>query len=211
MLTAERLFAESGLEGVSLRQIGVEAGNGNHSVVRYHFGSKDQLVRAIFEHRMPHLNERRRLLMARRCPEDLRSAVECYVLPILEQGEQEGSHYLSFVAMLQQHADPRLFEDAPEDLQASTREFRNQIADLLTAIPEPLRSHRISEAIAFSVHASARRERAQAVGLNVLPFAVHVTDLLDGLIGFLEAPVSTAARAALEDRDASSVGELILL
>ena len=33
------------------------------------------------------------------------------------------------------------------------------------------------------------------------PFAVHVADLLDGLVGFLEAPVSTAALAALADTE----------
>ena len=211
VLTAERLFAARGLDGVSLRHIGAAAGNGNHSVVQYHFGSKDQLVRAIFEYRLTDLDHSRRILMARRRPEDLRSAVECYVLPILEQGEREGSHYLSFVAMLQQYADPRLFEAMPEHLQASTQGFRDQISDLLLEIPEPLRSHRISEAIAFSVAASARRERAQAAGLNVLPFALHVTDLLDALVGFLAAPVSPASQAALEDIDLTSVGELLLL
>jgi AcrR family transcriptional regulator len=211
VLTAERLFAERGLEGVSLRQIGAAAGNGNHSVVQYHFGSRDQLVRAIFEYRLTHLDDRRRMLMARRRPDDLRSAVECYVLPILEQGEQEGSHYLSFVAMLQQYADRRMFEAMPEHLQVSTEGFRDQISALLADIPEPLRSHRISEAIAFSVHASARRERAQTAGLRVLPFALHVTDLLDALVGFLSAPVSAAAHAALEETDLTAVGELLLL
>jgi hypothetical protein len=55
--------------------------------------------------------------------------------------------------------------------------------------------------MAFSVHAAADRERAQTNGRHVLAFAVHVTDLLDGLVGFLEAPVSPAALAALEDTD----------
>jgi AcrR family transcriptional regulator len=205
VLSAERLFAERGLDGVSFRQIGIEAGNGNHSAVQYHFGSKDQLVRAILDYRLSQLDERRRILMARRHQPDLRSTVECYVLPILEQGEQEGSHYLSFVAMLRQHADPQLFEGIPEEFQESTLGLRDQIGALLPAIPEPLRSHRISEAIAFSVHTSAHRERAQVAGLNVLPFAVHVTDLLDGLVGFLEAPVSAATLDALHHNDLTPV------
>jgi AcrR family transcriptional regulator len=208
VLTAERLFADRGLDGVSLRQIGVAAGNGNHSVVQYHFGSKEQLVRAIFEYRLPLLNERRRILTAHHRPEDLRSAVECYVMPILEQGEQEGSHYLSFVAMLLQHADRPMFEGMPEE-QASTQGYRGQIARLLTSVPQALREHRVSAAIAFSVHASATRERAQAAGLSVLPFAVHVTDLLDGLVGFLEASVSSATLAALENAELASVGPLL--
>ena len=184
-------------------------GNANHSVVQYHFGSKDQLVRAILDYRLSYLDERRRILMAHRPPDDLRSAVECYVLPILEQGEQVGGRYLSFVAMLGQFADPQLFEGMPEEFQESTRGLRDQIGVLLTAIPEPLRSHRISEAITFSVHTSAHRERAHEAGLNVLPFAVHVTDLLDGLVGFLEAPVSAAAADALHDAELTSLSTLV--
>ena len=40
LLAAERLFAEHGLAGVSLRQISIEAGSSNNSAIRYHFGSK---------------------------------------------------------------------------------------------------------------------------------------------------------------------------
>ena len=44
----ERLFGESGIDGVSLREVAAAAGQGNTSAVRYHFGSKDGLVAAIF-------------------------------------------------------------------------------------------------------------------------------------------------------------------
>ena len=207
VLTAERLFSERGLEGVSLRHIGVAAGNGNHSVVQYHFGSKNQLVRAIVEYRLSHLDEQRRILTALRRPGDLRSAVECYVLPILEQGEQEGNHYLSFVAMLQQHPDSRMCEGISKDLQVSTRAFRHHIERQLSDIPEPLRSHRIRAGIALSVLVSADRERTQAAGLNVLPFAAQVTDLFDSLVRFLGAPVSAATRSCLADTEFTWVGD----
>jgi AcrR family transcriptional regulator len=208
VLAAERLFAAHGLDGVSLRQIGAAAGNANNSAVQYHFGSKDQLVRAIFEHRLPHLQERRRLLAEVRRPSDLRSWVECHVLPILEQGEQEGSHYLGFVSMLQQSAHRGVFDHVPEQVLESTRRFRHEVAALLPRVPEPLLSHRIAQALAFSVHATADRERARAQGREVLPFAVHVSDLLDGLVGFLEAPVSAGARAALDDTGDIDSGRL---
>jgi AcrR family transcriptional regulator len=195
---AERLFAARGLDGVSLRQISLEAGTGNHSAVHYHFGSKDQLIRAIFEYRLPHLNERRRILFAQHEPTDLASVVECYVLPILEQGEQDGSHYLSFVAMLQQSADPAVFELRPAEQRGAIREYREQFDRLMSDMPAPLRAHRIAQAITFSVHASAVRERAKATGVVVPPFALHVADLLDGIVGFLEAPVSERARIALQ-------------
>jgi AcrR family transcriptional regulator len=201
ILTAERLFAAHGLDGVSLREIGVAAGNANHSAVRYHFGSKEQLVEAIFLYRLPHLEERRRILIAQHRPTEIRAWVEVYVLPILEQGEQRGSHYLGFVAALQ---DRGLMERIPDELRASLGQFRDAMDVLLGDIPEPLRAHRLMQAVTFAVHAAADRERAQAAGHVVLPFAVHVADLLDGLVGFLEAPVSRDAIAALSDAHASS-------
>jgi len=205
VLTAERLLAERGLDGVSLRQIGAEAGNANNSAVQYHFGSKDELIQAIFEYRLPHLHQRRQMLLAERRPTDLRAWVECYVLPILEQGEQKASHYLTFVAMLQQHSRRDVFERLPDEYTTLTRTFTEQVGLLLPNIPEPLRAHRITQAITFSVHAASERERARAHGEAVLPFAVHVTDLLDGLVGFLTAPVSPAAIAALDETDPASL------
>jgi AcrR family transcriptional regulator len=202
---AERLLAERGLEGVSLRQISTEAGCGNNTAVQYHFGSKDQLIQAVFEYRQPQLNERRRILIAQHRPHDLRSWFECFVLPILEQGDREGSHYLSFVAMLIAHGRLDVFDRLREEFRAPSRVFREQVGSLLPGVPEPLRTHRITYVLTFSIHAAADRERARANGLKVLPFAVHVSDLIDGLLGFLAAPVSPVALAALEGTDPLSI------
>src|SRR6201994_5140502 len=86
VLAPERLFAERGCDGVSLREIGAAAGSGNNSAVQYHFGSKEQLVVAIFENRLTYIDERRAVLLAQLAPRDVRAWVECYVLPLLEQG-----------------------------------------------------------------------------------------------------------------------------
>ncbi len=37
--TAERLMAEHGPEGVSMREVSVRAGQGNNNAANYHFGS----------------------------------------------------------------------------------------------------------------------------------------------------------------------------
>lgn len=200
---AERLFGERGLDGVSLRQIGAAAGSGNNSAVQYHFGSKDQLIQAIFEYRLPDLHARRRLLIAERHPCDLRTWVECFVLPTLEQAEQESSHYCTFVAMLAHHGRLDVFERLPDEYKPSTRALHEQLAALVPHLPEPLRMHRVMQTIAFGVYAAADRELARAGGQPVLPFAVYASDLFDGLAGFLEAPASPAAIAAPAAVDAS--------
>ena len=76
LLAAERMIADHGVDGVSMRQIGTAVGSGNNSAVLYHFGSKDNLVTAIFEYRLPGLRERRAELIAERAPSDLRGWLE---------------------------------------------------------------------------------------------------------------------------------------
>ncbi|MFJ5306751.1 TetR/AcrR family transcriptional regulator [Streptomyces sp. NPDC088350] len=197
-LAAERLFAEHGLDGASLRQISAAAGNGNNTAVQYHFGSKDRLVQAIFEYRLRDLNARRDALVAERRPNDLRSWVECHLVPVLEQSEREGSRYLSFVAKLQQHGRRDVLARLSPELLAPTHRFRSRVGALLPAVPGPLRAHRIAQATAFSVHVGAEREQSRARDEQVLPYAVHAGDLLDGVVGFLAAPVSAATLAALD-------------
>jgi AcrR family transcriptional regulator len=203
--TAERLLAERGLEGVSLRQISAEAGCGNNTAVQYHFGSKDQLIQAVFEYRLPELHERQRMLIAQRRPQDLRSWCECFVFPILEQGDREGSYYFSFVDMLIAHGRLDVFARQREEFRLPARVFREQVGLLLPGLPELLRTHRITYVLTLSIHAAADRERARTNGLNMLPFAVHVSDLIDGLVGFLEAPVSPVSLAALEVTDPMTI------
>ena len=48
--TAERLFAQKGFAGTSVRDIAEEAGV-NLAMISYYFGSKEKLMEALFEHR----------------------------------------------------------------------------------------------------------------------------------------------------------------
>jgi AcrR family transcriptional regulator len=192
VLAGERLLAKHGLQGVSLRRIAAEAGHRNHFAVQYHFGSRDNLIQAIFEYRMRHLYDRQEALIAGRRPDQLRCWIECYLLPILEQGELEGSHYLTFISMLRQSRRADLFAKLPGEFQASTRFFREQVAERLPHVPEPLRAYRISQALLISVHAASDREQSRARGESVLPFPHYKSDLVNGIVGFLSAPVSAA-------------------
>ncbi|KIA90431.1 TetR/AcrR family transcriptional regulator [Kaistella jeonii] len=51
LFNAEKLFAEKGFEGTSIREISKEA-NVNVSMISYYFGSKEKLFEKIFEFRM---------------------------------------------------------------------------------------------------------------------------------------------------------------
>jgi AcrR family transcriptional regulator len=202
VLAAERLIADHGVDGASLRQIAAVAGQGNNSAVHYHFGDKSTLIRAIFEYRLPRLRERRARLIAERAPSDLRGWVECQVCVVLEESELANSHYMSFLASLIEH-DGEAFKHQPKEFIEAQREFEDHLRAHLTHIDEPLRSHRLLLAMALIVHAAADRERARAQRRRVLPFAVELGNLVDGMVGFLEAPVSPTTQDALEDADRS--------
>jgi AcrR family transcriptional regulator len=205
VLAGERLFAQHGIDGVSMREIGAAAGSGNKSAVQYHFGSKEQLAQAIFEHRLPRLHERRLLLIREREPDDLRGWVDCQVRAVLQQAELDGSHYLSFVAMLDEQGRHDVFARMAPEFRRAANELHERLASFLPKVPEPLRSRRIGTAMALIVHVAARRERARAASRAALPFAVEVADLVDGMVGYLSAPVSPEARRAVDEADPAAV------
>jgi AcrR family transcriptional regulator len=196
LVTAERLFSRHGIDGVSLRQISTEAGSSNNSAVQYHFGDKDGLLRAIFNHRLPELMYRRELLVARIDPDDLRARVEAELLPLVELAETPGSHYVSFVAQLRQAGAADLLLDQPHVAEALDR-FTDDLRPLLPSIPEPARTMRIHQAQDIALHLAADRERALQRGDTVPAFPIFVTTTVDGLTGFLATDVSSQTRRTL--------------
>jgi AcrR family transcriptional regulator len=109
---AESLFAQFGLEAVSMRQIGAAIGSGNTRVVAYHFGTMDDLIEAIYRYRLPAMDERRReLLHAAETAgqgNDIARLLRIICLPFFEQVDAAGSHsYGRFLfAMLKKGRGP---------------------------------------------------------------------------------------------------------
>ena len=61
---AERLWGERGVEGVSLREIRIGAGQRNSSALQFHFGGRDGLLLALSERHMPRIAELQERLYA---------------------------------------------------------------------------------------------------------------------------------------------------
>jgi AcrR family transcriptional regulator len=99
---AEQLFAEWGVEGTPLRRIAIAAGSANNFAVQYHFGTRDELVQAIFNYRLPELEARRaELLKKLDDPKDLRAVLEIICRPLFEQRDANGRHtHASFMSQL---------------------------------------------------------------------------------------------------------------
>jgi AcrR family transcriptional regulator len=199
VLTAERLFAVHGVDGVSLRQIGAEAGMANHSAVQYHFGSKNRLVDAILVNRLTYLAQRRELLFALIRNDHLRSVTEAQLLPVMELAEQPDCYYPMFLEQLQQRGHlVHPFERLSPHHQALQRSYVKRMNPLLRHIPPRLRVIRINQASAHCLHACADRQRSLHSGAAVTSFALHVSQLLDGVEAFLSAPPSANTLEALK-------------
>ncbi len=94
---AEKLFAEHGLDAISLRQIIKQAGV-NIAAIHYHFGSKDDLLLQLVARHLPQISARR-LELLNQCAEApdrpplLEQIVEAFVRPGMESMSERQTPY----------------------------------------------------------------------------------------------------------------------
>lgn len=128
ILVGEALFAEGGINGVSMRKIAAKAGQGNHFAVQYHFGSREGLVEAIFDYRMEQMEPIRAQMLADAEAagrlDDARTLLDIILLPQLSLPDGEGHHsYAGFLSQyLMRSLSPRFgdFGSAPHEYLART-------------------------------------------------------------------------------------------
>jgi AcrR family transcriptional regulator len=138
---AERLFAEHGVAGTSVRAI-TEQAQVNVAAVNYHFGSKENLVRAVIARRLSGLEAARSTaldeLEARAAREGraptVKELIESLVSPVFAtalSGDSGWSHFIRFLSRL-------AWEPGVEDLappESSMRLFERFDAALQRAVP----------------------------------------------------------------------------
>ena len=101
LLAAEKLFAQHGYHGVTIRQIAEEAGV-PLALVGYYYGPKHELFHAVFAHWNQTIEERLAALDAvPRDPDDpatLVHIIEAFVMPVIRLRQSEdGFHYAQLV------------------------------------------------------------------------------------------------------------------
>ncbi len=193
--TAERLFAEHGLEGISLRSINAEAGLSS-AALHYHFGSKTALVEAILERQMPALMDRRRELLdaldARPGPPTTREVLSALLEPqveLLTHGGEPGIRYIRLVHRLQ--------SDGDLDFRFVTKRWPGGVSRLVPllrranpSLPQRLVERRL--AFAIDVMLPSLVKAPKPIGED-LP--LYIAELLDFLTGAFEAPCTGVPRS----------------
>ncbi len=151
--TTEQLFAEQGVEAVSLRAINAAAGV-SPGVLHYHFGNRESLVTALLRRRMPALMARRReMLLAIKDQADISiaSITRALVMPLAEfvLAGESGQRYIKLMAQLYADRCPQL-DSVSRDCAADTTRLLPEL--LMRACPQ-LDRETISWRMAAANHA----------------------------------------------------------
>ena len=198
LITAERLFALHGVDGVSLREIARSAGQKNESATRYHFGSRDALLAAILNYRRMPVNARRQQLLeeliADYQQDDVRALLKVIIRPFAELLEiaPEESYYISLVNQLYSRRD-YFSALEPEESRAALMQAFSLLSDALTEIPAPQRSERLFWVGLQMSHVVAdwdHRRRNSPEQYPAEGWGWRLDNLIDYLAGGLTAPCS---------------------
>ncbi|MFJ7213385.1 TetR/AcrR family transcriptional regulator [Amycolatopsis sp. NPDC098790] len=197
LVTAERLFAEHGVQVVSNRHISEAAGQGNNAAVNYHFGTKVDLVRAIVRRHAERMERLRAELVEEiEGDGDLRDWVACLVRPSTTYLRELGAPTWFARFSAQVMTDPALREIIAEESLSSPALARavEGLNRCLDGLPPDVRAERGDMARQLMIHMVAERERALAEGTPT-PRATWDdagTGLIDAITGLLLAPVTPA-------------------
>jgi AcrR family transcriptional regulator len=189
---AERLFAERGIDGVSLREITREASQRNTTALQYHFGDRDGLVRAIVLKHMETVAVRREALLemvAGRADLTLRDGATMLVQPLIAKltSDDGGPEFLQIAAELLHRTDRWIKVEEPVGPviydHLSTLDRWSEMFDSL--MPEgstgaPL--HRRFAVIRFT-HIEVGRRARVGEPIDVPLFTSQLIDMVTGLLG----------------------------
>lgn len=201
--TARRLFAEEGIEAVSLRQVARSASQRNTNAVQYHFGNRGELVRAVVEPLEQVVGARRAALLEALSVESqpsMRSIAGALVRPSAALLETpEGRDHLRIVAEL--IVDMAAFSAARGKADNAIERWdvlaRSHMPD--TTLPLHRRYAAISLCFSELGRRAATRRRPDD--------RLFVSDLIDLTAGLLQAEVSHETQQLLSDREHRLIGD----
>ncbi|MFC0863169.1 TetR/AcrR family transcriptional regulator [Sphaerimonospora cavernae] len=193
LLAAERLFAERGVEHVSLRQIGEQAGQKNNSAVQYHFGDKSGLIQALYDLRLLPLNAERHRMLAELDHPSMADLAGAYVLPLARSviASNGRSCYARFLDRYLGRG--RDFEPFDDRHGSGSREVMRQMSALMSGLSPEVREERLRMLQVLTIRTLADLEHRLETG-QADPDAAELTvaTLVEAVGVLLGAPTAVA-------------------
>lgn len=197
---AETLFAERGIEGVSLREINAAAGQKNSTALQYHFRNRFGLLRAVLvKHHVEVEARRNEMLDVYEAigADDLRALADALVRPSATKlsDADGGRPYLRIHSQVINRLEWPLDQRSPRDPHDSIERWRHLVGPLLPDVAVRRLHHRFT-AMRVSATELARRAASPPRRDDQL-FTSHLVDLVTAL---LAAPVSPQTAQLLRER-----------
>jgi AcrR family transcriptional regulator len=167
-LSARQLFAQRGIDGVSVRDIVVSAGQKNAASLHYYFGTKDSLIRELVADGAKLINERRNRwldeLEASGRQVTLREIIEVLVWPSTalagDRGEEDT--YMRFITMMQMNQRELFLESLEGKWASGYQRCLTYIRKLLPEFAPELLTQRLVFMAFYLSSALSGREAALA-------------------------------------------------
>ncbi|MDQ1397831.1 MAG: hypothetical protein QOG64_3090 [Acidimicrobiaceae bacterium] len=196
---AEQLFAERGLDAVSLREINRAAGARNAMAVQYHLADRSGVLRAILDKHTPDIEARRHAMLDQYEAEgrsEVRFLAAALVRPMAAKlaDPRGGRAFLQIYADLLNRPQPELSAFVNGEGMSMAR-WRVLLEPLLEQ--DAARLHRRFTAILYAAVELGRRARS-GPGKDDRLFTSYVVDVVTAI---LAAPVSEETRRLAGERD----------
>jgi AcrR family transcriptional regulator len=200
---AEQMLSSRGVEGVSLREIRIAAGQRNTSALQFHFGDRDGLLKALSDRHRPRLRERMLSLydamVAEGRDDDTRSMIEVFIRPNIDyvfEGPSEQAWVrisAELAARPEMRVDDFVANSSPQAMKLGIR-----LLDALEqVVPRRIGFDRIFMVGLATLHLCADRARMELAGgsgrrqMSQADFTDNAVDMAHGA---LFAPIREPAR-----------------
>lgn len=161
LMTALELYAQRGLEGVSLRTISAASGTRNSAAVHYHFGNRLGMIEAVLtmitDHLRPRFEAGISAVEAAPAP-SLREVVKATALPYLSlllPDTPWGPPALRFMAHLHADNTPAVIRLLNRHFQPEVERIEAQLHRVLPAVPRNTLRIRLAFTFVNMIHGAA--------------------------------------------------------
>jgi AcrR family transcriptional regulator len=182
---AEKLFAERGIDNVTMIDVTQAARQRNRAALQYHFGDKQRLLLAVLERHSDAIAQHRARLideLEQRPGYTLRDVVEVLVVPIVERFGAGGSSYVQIHSQLmasQHWAEVRL--QLGSDNAQAARMMRMQMASMPKLAKSELEARLILIDVMLFHGLASYASRARKP--NFRHFTRSMIDAITGVLG----------------------------
>jgi AcrR family transcriptional regulator len=196
---AQQLFAERGIDSVSLNEITVAAGQKNRNALQYHFGNREGLLQAIIDQHAGAVAELRRAYAERAGQADWSAAetsARLLVMPMADYIEDhpEGVYYVRILSQLAAMNSSLINPATTSRLSFRKDDYlKGAMSQALSHLGADESQQRLFLAVSITFHTLADICRASEAE-DTAPALQRRAELFDQLVGSIAALLSAPAR-----------------